>query len=174
MWGFMPDEVQQSEPVGPWMYELWIEIGYYILPLLIVFFYIVRWMMQRVLSSLVAQHVIEHENNSEVANPQVKGIRTLLKSDHPPPMCSDITGKQISVFISGHTHTPALSHIQRSNGTSGVFVNSGCWLRQLQPIPAHLYGPPVFVPVYVQTHGRISLNITRIRVELWEYPKNTD
>ncbi len=174
MWGFMPDEVQQSEPIAPWMYELWIEVGYYLLPLIIFFFYAVQWMMQRVLSSLVEPHVVEHENNSGVENPQVKGIHQFLKSDHPPPMGSDITGKQISVFVSGHTHTPVLSQIQRSNGMSGVFVNSGCWLRQLQPVRAHLYGPPVFVPVYVQTHGRIYLDTTRILVELWEYPRITE
>ena len=60
---------------------------------------------------------------------------------------------------------------RRENGAAASIVNSGCWLRQLQPIQAHFRGPPVFVSKFVQTHVRIFLGDYGVRVELWEHPK---
>jgi hypothetical protein len=50
-------------------------------------------------------------------------------------------------------------------------VNSGCWLRQLQPVSPHLKGPPVFVSKFVLTHVRVFVQGSSLRVELWEHPK---
>jgi hypothetical protein len=85
-------------------------------------------------------------------------------------MNADLPGREIDVFLSGHTHAPSLSEIRREKDDA-VVVNSGCWLRQLQPIKAHFREPPVFVPKFVQTHVRVSLSDSSVRVELWEHPK---
>jgi hypothetical protein len=50
-------------------------------------------------------------------------------------------------------------------------VNSGCWLRQLQPVAPRLKGPPVFVSRFVLTHVRVYVQGSSLRVELWEQPK---
>ncbi len=86
-------------------------------------------------------------------------------------MRRDLEGRGIDVFVSGHTHAPSLSELQRENGDAAIVVNSGCWLRQLQPVRAHFRGPPVFVPKFVQTHVRVSLSGSSVSVELWEHPK---
>lgn len=52
-----------------------------------------------------------------------------------------------------------------------MVVNSGCWLRQLRPVPARFGGPPVFVPEFVLTHARVYLADSGVNVELWEHPK---
>ena len=86
-------------------------------------------------------------------------------------MHRDLPGRQIGVFVSGHTHAPSLSEIRRENGDAAIIVNSGCWLRQLQPIHAHFRGPPVFAPKFVLTHVRVLLGNSGVCVELWEHPK---
>jgi hypothetical protein len=50
-------------------------------------------------------------------------------------------------------------------------VNSGCWLRQLQPMKAHFRAPAVFVNVFVQTHVRVFPRDGGLSVELWEDPR---
>ena len=52
-----------------------------------------------------------------------------------------------------------------------VLVNSGCFLRQLQPITPRLKGPPIFVSKFVLTHVRVFAREGQLRVELWEQPK---
>jgi hypothetical protein len=98
-------------------------------------------------------------------------IRNLLASEHHPPMRRDLPGRSIGVFVSGHTHAPALSELRRENGDAAIVVNSGCWLRQLRPVPAHFGGPPVYVSEFVQTHARIHLEGSEVVAELWEHPK---
>jgi hypothetical protein len=75
------------------------------------------------------------------------------------------------VFVSGHTHAPALTQFRGPAGQEGAIVNSGCWLRQLQPLPARLGVPQVFVSRFVQTHVRASLVNGTIEGELWEHPR---
>jgi hypothetical protein len=93
-------------------------------------------------------------------------IHTRLEQREPPPL-ADPTPGEICVFVSGHTHAPGLSRF----GTGGVVVNSGCWLRQLQPVPARLGAPPVFVSRFVQTHVRVYRSSSGFEVELWEHPR---
>jgi hypothetical protein len=75
------------------------------------------------------------------------------------------------VFVSGHTHLPSLAETERPDGSKAVLVNSGCFLRQLQPIAPRLKGPPIFVSRFVLTHVRVFAREGQLRVELWEQPK---
>lgn len=101
----------------------------------------------------------------------VEQIQDLLVSDRHPPLHRDLHGRQIGVFVSGHTHDPALSRLDRGSGQAALIANSGCWLRQLHPVPARFGALPVFVSTFVQTHVRIRLDGSGIRVELWEHPR---
>ena len=64
-----------------------------------------------------------------------------------------------------------LSQVPKGEGKSVIVVNSGCWLRQLRPIPARFDGPPVYVSEFVHTHARVYLEGGEIRAELWERPR---
>ena len=99
-------------------------------------------------------------------------IRSRLEAGQPPPFAGALTGP-IGVFVSGHTHAPALTHFDGTTGRRGALVNSGCWLRQLQPIPSRLGVPPVFVSRFVQTHVRVYCDNGALQVELWEHPRRS-
>jgi len=75
------------------------------------------------------------------------------------------------VFVSGHTHAPAISTLTRPDGTQTVIVNTGRWLRQLRPVEAWLGVPPVWVPAFVLSHVRVRPGRDGVVVELWEHPK---
>ena len=98
-------------------------------------------------------------------------IRELLEADQAPPMAGTASPMEIAVFVSGHTHAPAMSELARADGRRTVIVNPGCWLRQLQPIEARLGAPPVFVPTFVHTHVRVRAGQDGLAVELWNHPK---
>jgi UDP-2,3-diacylglucosamine pyrophosphatase LpxH len=134
------------------------------------FFLAVRRTAARAVSS-VSSRLPGHRQAIPTPHVAEHDIRDLLATDRRPPMDQDLAGREIDVFVSGHTHAPSLSEIRRENGEAAIIVNSGCWLRQLQPIKAHFRGPPVFVSRFVQTHVRVFLNDTVVRVELWEHPK---
>jgi hypothetical protein len=61
--------------------------------------------------------------------------------------------------------------MERPDDRRAVMVNSGCWLRQLQPLSPRLKGPPVFVSKFVLTHVRLFVQGAQLHVELWEQPK---
>ena len=88
-----------------------------------------------------------------------------------PPMNPEIDPTEIDVFVSGHTHLPSLTEVERSDGRRSVMINSGCFLRQLQPVTPHLNGPPVFVSKFVLTHVRVCVHDAQLHVELWDQPK---
>ena len=100
-----------------------------------------------------------------------QAIRRLLEDRRPPPLAGDPSGPTPAVFVSGHTHAPALAELAAADGRRTVLANTGCWLRQLQPVPAWLGGPPVFVPAYVHTHVRVRSSPGGVIVELWEHPR---
>jgi UDP-2,3-diacylglucosamine pyrophosphatase LpxH len=108
--------------------------------------------------------------NTPPRNDEPSLIRGSLQRGDTPPL-GTFAGSDVAVWISGHTHAPALEEFRRQNGEAGVIVNSGCWLRQLQPTKAHLRAPAVFVNRFVQTHVRISLHNGAVNVELWEWPR---
>ena len=101
-------------------------------------------------------------------------IRGLLEKADAPPMGSNISSAAIAVWVSGHTHAPSISEFVRADGRRTVIANTGCWLRQLQPIDARLGAPKVFVPAFVQTHVRIRSDGGGLTVELWEHPRRID
>jgi UDP-2,3-diacylglucosamine pyrophosphatase LpxH len=96
-------------------------------------------------------------------------IRRQLETAQSPPLSGGLT-VQIEVFVSGHTHAPALTQFEGPTGGRGAIVNSGCWLRQLQAVPARFGAPPVFVSRFVQTHVRVYWD-GGIQAELWEHPR---
>jgi hypothetical protein len=98
-------------------------------------------------------------------------IRQLLEEGSAPPMAGDLSSLEPAVFVSGHTHAPAISDLGRADGRRTVIVNTGCWLRQLQPVDARLGAPPVFVPTFVHSHVRIRSSQDEVTVELWDHPK---
>jgi UDP-2,3-diacylglucosamine pyrophosphatase LpxH len=98
-------------------------------------------------------------------------IRRLLEQDRPPPMAGSAARRELAVFVSGHTHAPAISTLEHADGRVTVIVNTGCWLRQLQPVDALLGAPPVFVPTFVQSHVRVRAGQDSLTVELWDQPK---
>jgi UDP-2,3-diacylglucosamine pyrophosphatase LpxH len=100
----------------------------------------------------------------------VAQIRGRLERGEAPPLADGLPG-EISVFVSGHTHAPSLAEFDGPAGTRGALVNSGCWMRQLQPVTAHLRAPAVFASRFVQTHVRVYRDPAGIQVELWEHPR---
>jgi UDP-2,3-diacylglucosamine pyrophosphatase LpxH len=98
-------------------------------------------------------------------------IRRLLQDDRTPPMAGHASRMEIAVFVSGHTHAPAMSTLARADGRTTVIVNPGCWLRQLRPVDARWGGPPVFVPTFVHSHVRVLCGRDGLTVELWDHPR---
>ena len=136
----------------------------------VLFFFAIRRTATRTISS-VAPRASAGRPGASGVGPSVAEIRDLLRADAHPPMRRELRGREIAVFVSGHTHAPSLSLLPKEAGDDAVVVNSGCWLRQLHQVPAHLGGPPVFVPRFVQTHARVYLDDSVVRAELWEHPK---
>jgi len=100
-------------------------------------------------------------------------IRDLLETGRPPPL-GNIASAEIAVWVSGHTHAPAISEVVRPDGRGTVIANTGCWLRQLQPVSAWLGAPTVFVPAFVHTHVRVRPSQGSLTVELWNHPRSVD
>src|SRR5215212_6958819 len=100
-----------------------------------------------------------------------KRIKAVLAGEARPPMGPSFDPIIADVFVSGHTHLPSLAETERPDGSKAVLVNSGCFLRQLQPITPRLKGPPIFVSKFVLTHVRVFVREGKLRVELWEQPK---
>jgi UDP-2,3-diacylglucosamine pyrophosphatase LpxH len=106
----------------------------------------------------------------ERPDPTVDEIRRRLEGGLPPPLGDEPRG-EIAVFVSGHTHAPSLVEFDTPSGTRGAAVNSGCWLRQVHPVAAHLKAPSVVLSRYELTHARVHLGAAGIEVELWEHPR---
>lgn len=132
-----------------------------------VFFLIVRRAVRRA----VANVSFGEEPRYSPAEASRRKVEAILEGKVPPPMDASIDPQEIDVFVSGHTHLPSLDEVTKPNGGRAVMVNSGCWLRQLQPVTPHLKGPPVFVSKFVLTHVRVFARDSELCVELWEQPK---
>jgi UDP-2,3-diacylglucosamine pyrophosphatase LpxH len=143
-------------------------------PLLIVFFglflLVLRWTAGRTIRSATARFGGAAGEHGGPADPAVAEIRAHLEAGRPPPLAGELSGA-IAVFVSGHTHAPSLTGFDPGDGGRGVLVNSGCWLRQLQPVAARLGAPHVFVGRFVQTHVRVYRSGDEVQVELWEHPR---
>lgn len=104
------------------------------------------------------------------ASEGVSRIRRHLETGLPPPQAGG-RAHPVAVFVSGHTHAPGLTEFRTGDGGVGLQVNSGCWLRQLQPLRTRLGAPTVFSSRFVQTHVRVLRQEVATRVELWEHPR---
>jgi Calcineurin-like phosphoesterase len=156
---------------GGWELDLALAVN---IPLLIVFFglflAVLRWTAVRTIRSATARFGGAAGEHGGAADPAVSEIRAHLEAGRRPPLAGELPGT-IAVFVSGHTHAPSLTGFEAGDGSRGVLVNSGCWLRQLQPVPARLGAPQVFVGRFVQTHVRVYRSADGVQVELWERPR---
>jgi UDP-2,3-diacylglucosamine pyrophosphatase LpxH len=149
---------------------LFLDIGIFgLLTLLIfaIFFLVVRRTVHRTLTIMSPGHRVHYSPAEASANK----VREILLGETPPPMDCSARFKDIDVFVWGHTHQPSLDELEKRNGKRAAMANSGCWLRQLQPVSPHFKGPPVFVSRFVLTHVRVFVQGSSLRVELWEHPK---
>src|SRR5918993_3128180 len=155
----------------PEFHIIFVDMAFYslvILALFAIFFVVLRRALRRTLRTM-SPH--ERQRHYSPAEDSVNKIKEIATGHRKPPMNPSLDPATIDVFVSGHTHLPSFSTLERENGKPCVLVNSGCFLRQLQPVSPHLKGPPVFVSKYVLTHVRIFVDDDALRVELWEQPK---
>ena len=154
----------------PRVHELFIDIflfGLVILLIFAIFFLVIRHAVRKTLATVSPRGKPRYSP----AEASQQRIRAVLSGEAKPPMDPDVDPTTVDVFVSGHTHLPSFSELERPDGRRVVAVNSGCWLRQLQPVSPHLKGPPVFISKFVLTYVRISAHDGWLRVELWEQPK---
>jgi UDP-2,3-diacylglucosamine pyrophosphatase LpxH len=132
-----------------------------------IFFLVARHTVRKTLGA-VSPGGSPHYSPAEASQ---KKVMEVLAGEARPPMDPSFDPTTADVFVSGHTHLPSLAETERLDGSKAVLVNSGCFLRQLQPITPRLKGPPVFVSKFVLTHVRVFAREGQLRVELWEQPK---
>ena len=132
-----------------------------------IFFLVARHAVRKTLRA-VSPGGTPHYSPAEASQRRVKEV---LAGEARPPMDPSFDPTTADVFVSGHTHLPSLAETERPDGSKAVLVNSGCFLRQLQPITPRLKGPPIFVSKFVLTHVRVFAREGQLRVELWEQPK---
>ncbi|CAA9469977.1 MAG: hypothetical protein AVDCRST_MAG58-4118 [uncultured Rubrobacteraceae bacterium] len=132
-----------------------------------VFFLVVRHSVHKTLRA-VSPGGTPHYSPAEASQQRIMAI---LAGGAGPPMDPSFDPTTADVFVSGHTHLPSLIETEGPEGSEAVLVNSGCFLRQLQPITPRLKGPPIFVSKFVLTHVRVFAQEGKLRVELWEHPK---
>jgi hypothetical protein len=151
---------------------LFLELAY-ILGLLVVAFAVLFLVSRRTTARAVSAMPSRHPGQAAGQEPYREdvAIRRLLEQDQPPPMAGTAARLELAVFVSAHTHAPAISTLVRADGRATVIVNTGCWLRQLQPVEALLGAPPVFVPTFVHSHVRVQAGQDGVTVELWDQPK---
>ena len=168
--GGVPVRFLQSYQELPRVHELFLDIGLFGLVALLIFgifFLAVRREVRHVSSAVSLK---QKPRYSPAASSKEK-VRSVVTGEIAPPMLPSVQSEEIDVFVSGHTHLPSLDEVEKPGGAHAVMVNSGCWLRQLQPVSPRLKGPPVFVSRFVLTHVRVYVQGSSLRVELWEQPK---
>jgi Calcineurin-like phosphoesterase len=145
----------------------------YLLGLLVVAFAVLFLISRRTTAHAVSAMPSRYPGQAPGQEPYREdvAIRRLLEQDQPPPMAGTTGRLKLAVFVSAHTHDPASSTLVRADGRATVVVNTGCWLRQLQPVKALLGAPPVFVPTFVHSHVRVRAGQDGLAVELWDQPK---
>jgi UDP-2,3-diacylglucosamine pyrophosphatase LpxH len=132
-----------------------------------VFFLVVRHAVHKTMRAM-SLGATPHYSPAEASQNR---IRAILAGEARPPMDPSFDPTTADVFVSGHTHLPSFAETERPDGTKAVLVNSGCFLRQLQPVAPRLKGPPIFVSKFVLTHVRVFAREGKLQVELWEQPK---
>jgi UDP-2,3-diacylglucosamine pyrophosphatase LpxH len=161
--------LSQSYLALPRVHEAFLDTSFFVLgllALLAVLFLVLARRIRKFLSA--AWSAQDLAGQGRATEPQE--VEALVRENGPFPMMQG-EGTPIDVFVSGHTHKPGLKELERTDGSKAVMVNSGCWLRQLQPVGSHLRWPPVFASKFVLTHVRVFLRGSKLHVELWEHPK---
>jgi UDP-2,3-diacylglucosamine pyrophosphatase LpxH len=154
----------------PQIHQVFLDTALFLLLLLgifAVFFLVARHAVHKTLKA-VSPGGTPHYSPAEASQERIKAV---LAGEAKPPMDPAFDPTTADVFVSGHTHLPSLAETERPEGSKAVLVNSGCFLRQLQPIAPRLKGPPIFVSKFVLTHVRVFAREGLLRVELWEQPK---
>jgi UDP-2,3-diacylglucosamine pyrophosphatase LpxH len=154
----------------PQIHRLFVDLtvfGLIVLLIFAIFFLVIRHSVHRT----VATASPDERPRYSPAEASQEQIRAILRGERGPPMNPSLDPTTIDAFVSGHTHLPSLTAMERADGRHAVMVNSGCFLRQLQPVSPHLKGPPVFMSKFVLTHVRVFVREGALRVELWEQPK---
>jgi UDP-2,3-diacylglucosamine pyrophosphatase LpxH len=154
----------------PQVHQVFLDTALFLLLLLgifAVFFLVARHTVHKTLR-VVSPGGTPHYSPAEASQKRIKAV---LAGGARPPMDPSFDPTTADVFVSGHTHLPSLAETERPDGSKAVLVNSGCFLRQLQPVAPLLKGPPVFVSKFVLTHVRVFAREGQLRVELWEHPK---
>jgi UDP-2,3-diacylglucosamine pyrophosphatase LpxH len=155
----------------PEFHIIFVDMSFYGLVILIlfaIFFVVVRHAVRRTLRTISPESPRPHYSPAEAS---VNKVKEILTGAQRPPMNPSLDPTTVDVFVSGHTHLPSLSELERPDGRRCALVNSGCYLRQLQPVSPHLKGPPVFVSRFVLTHVRVFAEDGDLLVQLWEQPK---
>ncbi|MCA1719460.1 MAG: metallophosphoesterase [Actinobacteria bacterium] len=168
--GGVPVRFFQSYQELPRVHEFFLDIGLFGLVILIIFAIFFLAVRREVRHVSRAVSLKQKPRYSPAASSKEK-VRSVLRGETTPPMLPSARPEEIGVFVSGHTHLPSLDEVEKPDGGRVVMVNSGCWLRQLQPVAPRLKGPPVFVSKFVLTHVRVYVQGSSLRVELWEQPK---
>ncbi len=154
----------------PRLHELFLDIavfGLIVVLISAVFFLVIRHAVRRTLAA-AGTTGRPHYSPAEASRKEIEGI---LRGHGRAPMDPTLDATTVDVFVSGHTHLPSLEEVERPGGGRVAVANSGCWLRQLQPVAPRLEGPPVYVSKFVLTHVRVYAQDATLRVELWEQPK---
>jgi UDP-2,3-diacylglucosamine pyrophosphatase LpxH len=154
----------------PQIHQVFLDTTLFLLLLLgifAIFFLVARHAVRKTLRA-VSPGGTPHYSPAEASQSKVKDV---LAGDARPPMDPSFDPTTADIFVSGHTHLPSLAETERPDGSKAVLVNSGCFLRQLQPITPRPKGPPIFVSKFVLTHVRVFAREGLLRVELWEQPK---
>jgi hypothetical protein len=168
--GGLPVRFSQSYQELPRVHDFFLDIGLFGLVTLLIFaiFFLAVRREVRHVSSAVS---LKQKPRYSPADSSKEKVWSVLRGETSPPMLPSVRPEEIDVFVSGHTHLPSLDELEKPDGRRAVMVNSGCWLRQLQPVSPRLKGPPVFVSRFVLTHVRVYVQGSSLHVELWEQPK---
>jgi UDP-2,3-diacylglucosamine pyrophosphatase LpxH len=154
----------------PIFHTIFVDVSFYSLVIVLlfaIFFVVFRRSIRRTLRTM-SPGQRPHYSPAEAS---VNRVREILTGNQRPPMNPSLEPTTIDVFVSGHTHLPSFSELERPDGRRCALVNSGCYLRQLHPVSPHLKGPPVFVSKFVLTHVRVFVEDELLHVQLWEQPK---
>ncbi len=159
----------------PRLHELFLDLAVFGLLVLLVaalFFLVIRHTLRKTLAAAgTARGQPQGKLHYSPAEASRREISEILRGRGRAPMDPSLDPTTVDVFVSGHTHLPSLEEVERPDGGRVAVANSGCWLRQLQPVSPHLKGPPVYVSTFVLTHVRVYAQDGSLRVELWEQPK---
>ena len=166
----LPQTILGSYQELPLIHQLFLDVaslGLLTVAIFAIFFLVVRREVRRATRAVS----LRQKTGYSPAAASLEKVRKIVLGEEPPPMGQPEMAGEMDVFVSGHTHLPSLDEVQKPDGNKAVMVNSGCWLRQLQPGPARFKGPPIFLSRFVLTHVRVFVRDGALRVELWESPK---